>query len=177
MQLHKDLGYPQDLVQLLEVESLKLSSKTWDDPKLRKKELELPLRIINAFHEPDSDTRFKVLTHLRRDQLVHMLVDWRAVIYTSSFNKVVDHILEPYRPGPNLEMILTNLKSRELAILLESSSFNRFRKFWKSCHIGTDQSIETILRQSIAESFHEIRSKFCRNNYIIAYRKLENTSC
>ena len=28
LQLHKDLGYPQDLVQLLEVESLKLSSKT-----------------------------------------------------------------------------------------------------------------------------------------------------
>ncbi|MEE2923752.1 MAG: hypothetical protein VX619_03125 [bacterium] len=129
LQLHKDLGYPQDLVQLLEVESLKLSSKTWDDPKLRKKELELPLRIINAFHELDSDTRFKVLTHLRRDQLVHMLVDWRAVIYTSSFNKVVDHILEPYRPGPNLEMILTNLKSRELAILLESSSsFNRVQE-------------------------------------------------
>ena len=69
------------------------------------------------------------MTHLRRDQLVHMLVDWRAVIYTSSFNKVVDFILEPYRPGANLETILTNLKSRELAILLESSSsFNRVQE-------------------------------------------------
>ncbi len=129
LQLHKDLGYPEDLVQLLEIESLKLSSKRWDDRKLRKKQLELPLRIINAFHELDSDTRFKVLTHLRKDQLVYMLVDWRAVIYTSSFNKVVDLILEPYRPGPSLEKILSGLKSRELAILLESSSsFNRVQE-------------------------------------------------
>ena len=76
------------------------------------------------------------MTHLRRDQLVHMLVDWRAVIYTSSFNKVVDHILSLIIPGPNLEMILTNLKSRELAILLDHLLRSiEFRRFWKSCHI------------------------------------------
>lgn len=126
LQLHKDLGYPEDIVQLFEIESLKLSSKFWTDRKIRKKELELPLRIINAFHELDGHTRFKILTHLRRDQLIHMLVDWRAVIYTSSFNKVIDCILEKHRPGQSIENILTSLESRELAILMESaSSFNR----------------------------------------------------
>lgn len=126
LQLHKDLGYPDDIVQLFEIESLKLSSKVWTDRKTRKKELELPLRIINAFHELDSNTRFKILTHLRRDQLVYMLVDWRAVVYTSSFNKVIDCILETHRPGPTIEEILPRLKSRELALLIESaSSFNR----------------------------------------------------
>lgn len=129
LQLHKDLGYPEDIVQLLEIESLKLSAKHWDDTKQRKHDLELPLRIINAFHEMDERTRFRILTHLRRDQLVHMLIDWRVAIYTSSFNKVIDCILEPFRPGPDLEGILANLDSRELAILIESSSsFNRVQE-------------------------------------------------
>jgi hypothetical protein len=87
--------------------------------KLEDKAISVYVNVINALHDLDDHTRFRIIQPLTAEELYYLAVSSDGIIYTSSFVKGVYQLMMKKAPGQHGDSLLINLK------------FDRYRKFIK----------------------------------------------
>ncbi len=91
------------------------------------------MRVINELHDDPREIRFPVLDMLSFADLTELVVRWRAPLYTSSYNEIVDRLIRFLEDDAEMfSGILKAMSPEYQAIFLEASgSWGRLKDFLK----------------------------------------------